>query len=65
MVVPIEVKSGAPGRMKALQQFCARHDSPIAVRFSAALPERTQLSSKTTLLSLPLYLVGEMRRLLG
>lgn len=65
VVVPIEVKSGAPGRMKSLQHFCAHHNTPMAVRFSTAPPERTTLASKTTLLSLPLYLVGEMRRLLG
>jgi hypothetical protein len=64
-VVPIEVKSGAPGRMKSLQLFCTKNSTPTAVRFSTALPERTALSANTTLLSLPLYLVEQTRRLLG
>lgn len=63
-VVPLEVKSGAPGRMKSLQLFCEQRQSKFAVRFSGATPKRERLLNDTTLLSLPLYMVGEVQRLL-
>jgi hypothetical protein len=63
-VVPIEVKSGAPGRLKSLQLFCEQRQSNFAVRFSGVSPKREKLLNGTILLSLPLYMVGEVQRLL-
>jgi len=74
-VVPIEVKAGASGSLKSLLQFIALRESPIAVRFNTCPPawlrtthslgagpgrsQRVQLN----LLSLPLYMVGQIDRL--
>jgi uncharacterized protein len=72
-IIPIEVKAGESGSMKSLQMFMASTKLPRAVRFDLNPPSRknvthTLTSSKETvnyeLISLPLYLVGELRRLL-
>ncbi|MGB1311280.1 MAG: ATP-binding protein [Leucothrix sp.] len=66
-VVPIEVKSGASGRMKSLQVFMdskASH-ADIALRFLNNLPEKQVMSGAATayeLISLPHYLVEYWRR---
>lgn len=71
-IVPIEVKSGAAGSMKSLHQFMAKKNLEMAVRLDANAPSVEKISVKTTqgqfvryrLLSLPLYLTGNINALL-
>ena len=58
-IYPIEVKSGKLGRLKSLQQYMQEHTCPIGVRTSA-LP----LSLSHNVLSVPLYMLSELPRLL-
>lgn len=62
-VVPVEVKAGKTGTLKSLRIFMAEKHSAVAVRFNA-LPPSSVLQEGYQLLSLPLYLVGQTRRLL-
>ncbi|MCE2515002.1 MAG: ATP-binding protein [Acidobacteria bacterium] len=72
-VVPVEVKAGATGSLRSLHQFVREKSAGLAVRFNADPPslsaESSTLPDGTTvrydLLSLPLYLVGQTRRLIG
>jgi predicted AAA+ superfamily ATPase len=75
LVVPIEVKAGKSGTLKSLHQFAARKKSPLCVRFDLNLPERRSLTHSVrmdgggvpvsfTLLSLPLYLVEALPKVL-
>ncbi len=74
-IVPVEVKAGKAGSLKSLHQFVTEKQCPLAVRFDLNLPslqavEATVLridgKHKITynLLSLPLYLAGQLPRLL-
>lgn len=74
-IIPIEVKAGKSGALKSLHQFMLEHKSPLAVRFDLGLPQRSIVESKVNtscgvesvsypLLSLPLYMVEELPRLL-
>lgn len=74
-VIPIEVKSGKTGVLKSLQQFVLNKNAALAVRFDLNPPgiqhirnaARTRYGSEPvsyTLLSLPLYLVEELPRIL-
>ncbi len=74
-VVPIEVKAGMSGRLKSLQVFSLLKSSPVCVRFDLNPPSlaeyqhhvQTREGSRTVsyrLLSLPLYMVTELPRLL-
>lgn len=72
-IVPVEIKSGAGGKMKGLLLFLNEKCRDFAVRFNAAppsyLPKAQATDSKCksceySLLSLPLYMVGEMDRLI-
>lgn len=60
-IIPIEVKSGATGRLRSLHQFMDKALHPYAVRiYSGKLTvEKTQTISKTPfyLLNLPFYLI--------
>ncbi len=76
-VIPIEVKAGKAGSMKSLMRFMQEKDSSLAVRFDNNFPSLQKvdhklgngagLSDRVTfdLLSLPLYMVGEMDRILS
>ena len=72
-VIPVEVKAGATGSLKSLHQFLAEKRSAIAIRLHAQPPsllhDAKKLPNGTTaeyrLLSLPLYLAGQTRRLAG
>ncbi len=69
-IVPVEIKAGKTGSLKSLHVFVAEKSSGIAVRFNTDLPSKATLhpSIKTenrapfTLLSLPLYMIGETNR---
>ena len=74
-IVPIEVKSGKSGSLRSLQQFVLQKSPPIAVRFDLNPPSFQRVSHATRtadgpaqvtydLLSLPLYAVEELPRLL-
>ena len=70
-IIPVEVKSGKSGSMKSLQLFLREKKILSAVRFDANPPSvlrtQTSLSAGTNvpfeLISLPLYAVGQLRRL--
>lgn len=72
-VIPVEVKAGKSGSLKSLHMFLKEKNSDFAVRFNADRPSIMDAShqlhdsstKKYRLLSLPLYLAGECRRLLA
>lgn len=72
-IVPIEVKAGKSGRLKSLHLFLREKARAFGVRLNTGLPSlldtEAVLPSGTALpyrlLSLPLYLVGQTRRLCG
>jgi predicted AAA+ superfamily ATPase len=71
-IIPIEVKAGKSGTLKSLQEFSRERNPPLAVRFDTNLPSIQKLAHRNkhreevsyTLISLPLYCVGELRRVL-
>lgn len=74
-VIPIEVKAGKSGTLKSLQQFVLHKKVSLCVRFDLNPPEigriahtarvnRGSVPVSFTLLSLPLYLVEELPRIL-
>jgi hypothetical protein len=72
-MLPVEVKAGASGSLRSLHLFVAQKGVPAAVRLNSDRPSLLEaqhgLSSGTRvkfrLLSLPLYLAGQVRRLAG
>jgi len=72
-VVPVEVKAGKTGTLKSLHLFLRKKGRDFGLRFNADVPSlldaETSLSDggkqPFRLLSLPLYLVGQARRLCG
>lgn len=74
-VIPIEVKAGKSGTLKSLQQFVLHKQSSLCVRFDLNPPDIGQITHSArvnrgsvpvsyTLMSLPLYLVEELPRIL-
>ncbi|MFH0727725.1 MAG: DUF4143 domain-containing protein [Pseudomonadota bacterium] len=74
-VLPIEVKAGKSGALKSLQQFAVNKHASLCIRFDLNPPNIGQITHAArvsdgsvpityTLLSLPLYLVEELPRLL-
>jgi len=71
-IVPIEVKAGKTGTLRSLHLFLREKKYPLALRFNSAAPaihkekstaiDGTDISYR--ILSLPLYLVGQTRRLI-
>lgn len=71
-IVPIEVKAGKTGRLKSLHTFLREKQRSFCLRFNSDVP--SLLSAHTALadgnnipfrlLSLPLYMVGQTRRLI-
>ena len=57
--VPVEVKSGSNGHLKSLRLFVDEFKPPLAVKISEA-----NLSFKNKLLSLPLYAVSQLDRMI-
>lgn len=69
-LLPIEVKSVKTGALKSLHVFMEQKQRSIAVRFSTNTPAVETIASslpksdyRYTLITLPLYLVGQMKRL--
>jgi predicted AAA+ superfamily ATPase len=70
-VIPIEVKAGTTGSLKSLHFFMGLKELPLAIRINSDRPSKTSVDVKDTtgkpvnytLLSLPFYLLGQIRRL--
>lgn len=70
-ILPVEVKAGKTGRLKSLHMFLREKERNFGLRFNAELPSlldaRTSLSGDVNqsfrLLSLPLYMVEQARRI--
>ncbi len=74
-VIPVEVKAGTSGRLKSLMRFMQEKKSPFAIRFDINPPSLQKVehmlgngageSNRVSfdLLSLPLYMVGQISRL--
>lgn len=58
-ILPIEVKAGATGRLRSIKQFMEEKGIPLGVRLSEA-----PLSLEKGILSIPLYLIEQLPRLL-
>ncbi|MDE0479319.1 MAG: AAA family ATPase [Gammaproteobacteria bacterium] len=73
VVVPIEVKAGSSGSLRSLHRFLKEKRRNFALRFNTDRPSLLQDTKKLTdgtpveyrLLSLPLYLAGQSRRLIA
>jgi predicted AAA+ superfamily ATPase len=70
-ILPIEVKSGKTGTLKSLHVFMETKQRSMALRFSTNTPIVETVKSslpksdyRYTLVTLPLYLVGQTRRLM-
>jgi len=75
LIVPVEVKAGKSGTLRSLFQFALAKDANVAVRFDLNPPSAQWIEHQARcadgservrllLLSLPLYMVGQIRRLL-
>ena len=70
-VIPVEVKAGATGRLKSLHLFLSEKNCGFGLRFNSDVPSLLDTRSNPVggmakpfrLLSLPLYLIGQTRRL--
>lgn len=60
-IVPIEVKAGKTGTLRSLHLFLRQKGLDFGLRFNSDLP--SLIKGEYRLLSLPLYLVGQARRL--
>lgn len=74
-IIPIEVKAGKAGRLKSLVQFYLHKKTPLMVRFDLNPPSLGTINTKAKskekiktinypLLSLPLYMVEELNRVI-
>jgi len=70
-ILPIEVKAGKTGTLKSLHLFMELKQSDLALRFSTNTPLVEPVTSslpnssyRYTLVTLPLYLVGQTKRLM-
>jgi len=71
-VVPVEIEAGKVGSLKSLHVFAAEKGCPRALRFNTDIPSHCWTTSAVAsmqsqafeLISLPLYLIGETKRLL-
>jgi predicted AAA+ superfamily ATPase len=61
-VIPVEVKAGPSTRAKSLGVFMQEKSSPLAIHFYGGLPVYDE---KRRVLKLPLYMVGQLERLLN
>ena len=59
-IYPVEVKSGKSGRLRSLNRFMQTHQSVLGIRLSQLPLEREE-----GLLSVPLYMLSELPRLVG
>lgn len=64
-VIPIEVKAGKSGTLKSMHLFMEEKRLFFGVKFSSQLPSTTLNDEGQGILALPLYIVGQLSRLLG
>lgn len=72
-VIPVEIKAGKTGTLKSLHRFLLEKQRSFGLRFNGDIPslrrDSTQKADKTRLefelLSLPLYMVAQARRLVA
>lgn len=72
-VIPIEVKAGSTGSLKSLHFFMKQKEFTRAVRVNSDFPSKCDVNFKDhegnpvnyTLLSMPIYLLGQLHRLLS
>ncbi|MCP4353601.1 MAG: ATP-binding protein [Desulfobacterales bacterium] len=72
-IIPVEVKAGKTGRLKSLHQFVKEKHADLSVRINLEQPSVFHETDKVagrqkprhTLLSIPFYLVEQIRRLTG
>jgi len=57
-IIPIEVKAGKTGRLKSLRQFMEEKNSLLGIRIS-----QSPLSFENKILSVPLYMIDQIPRL--
>ena len=57
-ILPVEVKSGATGRLKSLQLFMENHNAPLGVRIS-----QRPLTLEGNTISIPFYMISQIPRL--
>ena len=70
-IIPIEVKAGKTGTLKSLHMFLSEKRSRLGVRLNTDTPSLLEVEAaapgvegnRYMLLSLPLYMVGQLRRL--
>jgi hypothetical protein len=62
--VPLEVKSGASGRMRSLLQFLKEKEAGTAVRVSGSARVESHEVEGGQILSIPFYLVSQVDALL-
>ena len=72
-IVPVEIKAGTTGSLRSLHQFLQEKRRNFGLRFNADVPSLLRDSKKLSngtavdyrLLSLPLYMAGQARRLVS
>lgn len=57
-IIPVEVKAGKGARIRSMRRFMAEKNTPFGIRIS-----QDPLSFEKGILSLPLYMMGELERL--
>jgi len=76
LITPVEVKAGKSGTLKSLLQFVLNKNSRLGVRFDLTPPSMQRVTHslrqaqstsniKFDLISLPLYMVGQLGRILS
>lgn len=63
-IVPIEVKAGKSGTLKSMHLFLEEKKLTLGVKFSSQQPAFNTTEQGKSLLSLPLYMIGQLNRLL-
>ncbi len=71
-IIPVEIKAGKTGTLKSLHVFMQEKKLDYGVRFNADIPSECEIpislpgaSGKFRLLSLPLYMVAELPRMVN
>jgi len=58
-IIPAEVKAGKTGKLRSLKQFILERNPPVSIRIS-----EQPLEINDAILSVPLYLISELKRLI-
>ena len=64
-IIPVEVKAGSTGRMKSLHIFMEKYKSALGIRISSLpLQYSSHTKNKNGIISIPFYLISELKRVL-